>query len=287
MTKDEITAAILAFAEKLGKTPTRRQLMQETAVTRSDLTRHFGSYERAVNACNLKRNTGGKKVTMGEIFRDWAKVVRKLQKIPTMAEYELFGEYSLRPLKGRFGSWFNVPEEMKMFAEKQGMEKEWQDVLDIVRQQARPNKDRPGLSAPPSAPRILADRPMYGLLVQGCPLVFAPVNEAGVVYLFGALSERLGFLVLRIQTEFPDCEAMRLVGEDRMQLVKIEFEHESRNFLKHAHDPSGCDLIVCWEHNWPECPVDVLELKGAVIGQQLTAGECKFFAAQKSAGNEV
>jgi hypothetical protein len=30
--------------------------------------------------------------------------------------------------------------------------------------------------------------------------------------------------------------------------------------LTHLHDLSGCDLIVCWRHNWPECPVEVLEL---------------------------
>jgi hypothetical protein len=94
--------------------------------------------------------------------------------------------------------------------------------------------------------------------------VFAPVNEQGVVYLFGALSERLGYLVLRVQTEFPDCEAMRVVEGKRMQRVRIEFEYESRNFLRHMHEPSGCDLIVCWEHNWPESPLEVVELKGVV-----------------------
>jgi hypothetical protein len=26
----------------------------------------------------------------------------------------------------------------------------------------------------------------------------------------------------------------------------VEFEFESRNFLKHKHDPNGCDVIVCW-----------------------------------------
>ena len=26
----------------------------------------------------------------------------------------------------------------------------------------------------------------------------------------------------------------------------------------------GCDLIVCWRHNWPECPLEVLELSEAV-----------------------
>jgi hypothetical protein len=281
VTREEITAAILACAEKVGRTPTRKQLMQETVLTRRDLTVHFGTYERAVEACGLERDGSGSKVKMGTLFRDWAEIARKLNKIPTLAEYEMLSHYSVRPLMTRFHSWLNVPEEMKMFAQAQGLDSEWQDVLGLVKQQVRHKKDQPGLSAPASGPTILTDRPVYGLLVQGCPLVFAPTNEAGVVYLFGALSERLGFLVLRVQTEFPDCEAMRLVGENRMQLVRIEFEHESRNFLKHAHDPSGCDLIVCWEHNWPECPVDVLELKGAVIGQPLTAGECKFFAAQR------
>ena len=26
------------------------------------------------------------------------------------------------------------------------------------------------------------------------------------------------------------------------------------------HDAEQCDMIVCWKHNWPECPVKVLEL---------------------------
>jgi hypothetical protein len=87
------------------------------------------------------------------------------------------------------------------------------------------------------------------------------VNELGVIFLFGAMSWQLGFVIHKLQAEFPDCEAMRRVSEDRCQLVKIEFELESRNFLRHMHDPSKCDLIVCWRHNWPECPLEVLELR--------------------------
>jgi hypothetical protein len=44
----------------------------------------------------------------------------------------------------------------------------------------------------------------------------------------------------------------------------VELEQESRNFLKHGHDPNGCDLIVCWEHNWDECPLEVIELKSVI-----------------------
>ena len=38
-----------------------------------------------------------------------------------------------------------------------------------------------------------------------------------------------------IRTEFPDCQALRQVGLERWQRVWIEFEYESRNFLKHFH----------------------------------------------------
>ena len=37
--------------------------------------------------------------------------------------------------------------------------------------------------------------------------------------------------------------------------------------MQHFHDPEGCDLIVCWEHNWAESPLEVVELKRAISFQ--------------------
>lgn len=64
-----------------------------------------------------------------------------------------------------------------------------------------------------------------------------------------------------LQAEFPDCEAKRLIAPNVWQAVRIEFEYVSKNFALHGHEPAGCDLIVCWEHNWPECPMETLALK--------------------------
>lgn len=38
---------------------------------------------------------------------------------------------------------------------------------------------------------------------------------------------------------------------------------ESRNFRLRRHAPKKCDLIVCREHNWPDCPktLEVIALK--------------------------
>ena len=106
------------------------------------------------------------------------------------------------------------------------------------------------------------------------PLAHGPTNELGVLFLFGTVAAELGFVVTWIQcSSFPDCEAMRVVAENRLQPVKIEVEYQSRNFLKHMHDLNGCDMIVCWEHNWPECPLEVLELKSAIAKIAGTAKE--------------
>ena len=59
-------------------------------------------------------------------------------------------------------------------------------------------------------PRILKDRPIYGRPMMDMALGLAPTNEMGVVFLFGTVAKELGFMVVRLQAEFPDCEAFRL-----------------------------------------------------------------------------
>jgi hypothetical protein len=97
-------------------------------------------------------------------------------------------------------------------------------------------------------------------------LAHEPTNENGVVFLFGLVAKELGFTVKLVQAPFPDCMAERTVAHNRVTPVKIEFEFESRNFLYHGHDPKGCEIIVCWEHNWDDCPshLEVIALKEAI-----------------------
>jgi len=44
---------------------------------------------------------------------------------------------------------------------------------------------------------------------------------------------------------------------------EIEFEAVSSNFENHKHPVEKCNLIICWKHDWENCPdnIDVLELK--------------------------
>lgn len=105
--------------------------------------------------------------------------------------------------------------------------------------------------------------PACGELLRFRALDHAPTAEPGVVFLFGLVAEELGFVLEVVRVRFPDALGRRRVGKE-WRRVRIEFEHRSANFQLHGHDPAGCDLIVCWEHDWPDCPLEVLELRSAI-----------------------
>jgi hypothetical protein len=79
----------------------------------------------------------------------------------------------------------------------------------------------------------------YGAPMDFRGLRHAPLNEQGVVYLFGMVSYELGFLIEAVHASFPDCEAKRCIDRtrNRWQRVRIEFEYRSSQFRDHGHDP--------------------------------------------------
>jgi hypothetical protein len=101
-------------------------------------------------------------------------------------------------------------------------------------------------------------------------LVREPVNEAGVVFLFGMVAHLLGFDVEALQGAYPDGEAKLEVEPGRWQNVRFEFEYESRKFPQHRHDPKKCDVIVCWKHNWKGCPQEIQVVE---LGRILKSGD--------------
>jgi hypothetical protein len=257
----------------LGNVPTLAQLLRERKITREKIREIFGGYRACLEACGLERRRGGFRLTLNELFLDWAALVRKLGKVPNITEYNRYGKYTSNPVVKFLGGWRHVPAGMLQFAREQELETEWRDVLELVTQFLESKATRgkaprtdaaKRTDAPLAKPRILEDQPFYGAPLLPTPFGMAPTNEMGVIFLFGAVARELGFMMLRLQIRFPDGEAFREVEPGRWQRVRIEFEFESRNFITHMHPVNGCELIVCWNHNWPECPLEVIELKTVV-----------------------
>ena len=98
-------------------------------------------------------------------------------------------------------------------------------------------------------------------LVQAIPAV--RIDEKAVIFLFGRIFRFLNFDDVTVGHEKAgDLDAWAW-NEREMRDTIIEFEATSRNFDIHKHDSKKCNLIVCWEHNWKQCPrnIEVLELK--------------------------
>lgn len=93
-------------------------------------------------------------------------------------------------------------------------------------------------------------------------IVYEPINEQGVVLLFAAICHDLGFRIEGIRTRFPDVLLIRKNERGTFSKCLAEFEFKASSYKVHKHPLKGCDLIICWENDWQNCPLEMLELKG-------------------------
>ena len=215
-----------------------------------------------------------KSVTDEELIRAYHECVKKYQKIPTWNRLAVDYPYSIDILRKRFGGvegtlhryyqWLQTNEPSSSIIQKlegRGNEKHHKrnSSLEMVKEHY-PKSDF-------TNEWRKVEGTEFGEPINFHGLRHAPINEQGVVLLFGMMARELGFEVEAVHNEYPDCEAKRLVDlkKKRWQRVRIEFEYLSHNFVDHGHDPSQCDLIVCWENNWTDCPIEVLELKKVMV----------------------
>lgn len=247
-----------AFAEGISRVATFYERVGSHAFTLA-----FWSSPAQDDAC-----TSRVRLSDDELWADRARLVRSHREIPTRHLYRREGRFSPGVFERHFGPWSSLPEKFRAFTENKP------DRADVVAllpaQPPQRTEAGPGTFVPlreaatPARGRHARrdDRPTYGDPLDFRGLRHAPVNEQGVVFLFSMVARELGYMVEEVQTGFPDWEAKRQVGTGQWQRVRIEFEYESRNFREHGHAVDGCDVIVCWRHNWPECPftLEVVEL---------------------------
>ncbi len=267
--KQHILNSIAAIARGLGRAPSRSEFVSLAGITDYHVLLCFPSWNDAVRAAGLHANTLNVRLEDSELLKDWGKTVRANRAIPARRAYRRVGKYDPRTLERRFGPWSSLSEIFLHFAKDNP---EWADVVALLPVPVL--KQEHGSNTAPASPILpnktrhvpLKDRATYGNPTRFRGLRHEPVNEQGVVLLFGMLAKQLGYVIEAVQTGFPDCEAMRQVTPERWQRVHIEFEFESRNFRDHGHPASGCDVIVCWRHNWTECPqgIEVVELSSVI-----------------------
>lgn len=110
--------------------------------------------------------------------------------------------------------------------------------------------------------KIIIER--LGSPFETANLLFEPIDEMGVVYLFASYHRKLGFpYVVRLRSRFPDATVITSRGETKT----AELEFRAVNFLNQGHPLDGCDFIVCWENDWEDAPENapsIISLKVAL-----------------------
>jgi hypothetical protein len=103
---------------------------------------------------------------------------------------------------------------------------------------------------------------VVGEVINFRGLVYAPINEQGVIFLFSKVNRELNIEIEEIKTGFPDAIG-RVKTRRGYARRTIEFEYKSSNY---DHLPEKCDILVCWEHDWSECPedIEVISLKDVI-----------------------
>ena len=107
------------------------------------------------------------------------------------------------------------------------------------------------------------ERSIVGELINFRGMVYAPLNEMGVVFLFGKVAEDLNMYAEEIRPEFPDTIVRRFTGKG-WERLRVEFEYRASDFRQRGENGDSCDLIVCWENDWTDSTIEVLELRDRI-----------------------
>jgi hypothetical protein len=205
-------------------------------------------------------------ITKDDLLAEFHSIVKSTGRIPSLRQFNVYAKFSSSAIIRHFGGIHGILKPYKEWLMKNDQNSAYIGLVDKKSEDA----------VEPKTPQVKSDAPfpewdktkgiVYGPYLDFRGLRHAPVNEQGVVYLFWMVSFDHGLVVGTVQAAFPDCEAKRCIDSRRnlWQRVRIEFEYLSSHFQSHGHDAKGCDLIVCWEHDWAACPLEVIELRSVI-----------------------
>lgn len=265
--EDVIREAADIAARRGVSTLTRVDFLRESTITAHQIYSLFpeGGWTTVLQAAGLELPPQAAPLDDEALLVEFHKVASGLGRIPTWRIFHDRAGVSSDTVRKRFGGLEGTLRRYREWLENHEPDS---PLLDELGSGSRHEVPSPPV---PTAPVNQGVWPQTSGTEYGAPVNFrglqhAPINEQGVVYLFGMLSYELGFRVESIQSGFPDCEAKRCTDarRNRWQRVRIEFEFKSSNFYQHGHDPAACDMIVCWQHDWPGCPIEVLELRSTI-----------------------
>ena len=270
LTREEIINKAKTLAKELrGKSISKRKFIAKTGISEWQINNLFDSWNEVISEAGLTP-ASNIRLEEDELLQSMFDAFMKAKRVCPRRQFEKFCRYSSSVYYRRFGGWSKALSAFHDWLKSAGRDKEFPYMASLEKQLINKPSTLENSNATRQVKNALSYHPLkgiaYGDFLNFRGLQHAPINEQGVVFLFGMVCSELDYRIEAVKTGFPDCEAKRKIAgrKEQWQRVRIEFEFQSKNFLEHDHKEEDCDVIVCWEHNWPDCPIEVLELKEAI-----------------------
>ena len=260
--KEVCTAEMLRIAKLIAPRKLSQNAFKEHAsFGLRPIYRHWGTFKKALDDLGLEASEHiYSPIPLQELAVEFLRTTIELRRIPSLRHVARRSTHNERHFWEKHGSYagFRQAAIALLFASGEAMPAETEVLLRA--ELARLQEGEVNKNAAPVSPH------QHGRVLGFRSFAYAPTYEQEVVGIFNAIADELGFEILCNRNEFPDCQARRRVpgARERYKDCLIEFELRSGDFRTHGHPADGCQLIVCWEHNWPDCPVEVLELSKAI-----------------------
>lgn len=266
--RQKIIEAIARVAKEKGASIlSREEFSAATRISLRGIYQYFDGWRDACEQAGVSAHVQNVRVDDAVLFDDMRRVFVEYGGICTRTKFDKLAKYSVDTLKKRYGAWPNILATFREWLIAESIDFPYMDSLPTgVPDTTVANGSDKSLMTRTAylVPTQPGKGPTYGAFLNFRGLQHAPVNEQGVVFLFGMVCHELGFVVELVRTGFPDCEAKRCIDTRRDTWVRVRIEFEFKAANAKVHPRSGCDLIVCWENDWPDCPVEVIELKTAI-----------------------
>ncbi len=93
-----------------------------------------------------------------------------------------------------------------------------------------------------------------------------PDKKEELIFLFGMVCEELNYNIISFSKKSGCFSGKRLSGEKKSawENINISFFVNSSDCKDYLSSDHSCDLVVCWNHDWIKCPVEILELKSTI-----------------------
>jgi len=268
--KEDFAKEVIADIQRIAKekntdTMTQRLFKNNSNISMSKINNRF-SFSELVKRAGLKIDTSRRKKTDYELWEELLRVCNKLNKIPRRLQFNRNSTFADTIYVKRYSNWNNVLLNFKKWLKENKPSSKFINLIPDQEKIKTPKITKTKTIVSKDFVWPSKSDTFYGPPMNFRGLIYEPINEQGVIFLFAKISEEIGFNIEALRSGYPDCEGTRLIDKSKNKWgpVLIEFEYNSKSFLDHGHDPEKCDVIVCWTNDWPECPLEVIELKEIV-----------------------